>query len=50
MVDIQKAPSGQLFQDYRDMILQQARNDEHDSALGVKIDMYEEEILRRMAW
>lgn len=44
----QSMPTGQLVQDYRDLLWIQARKP--DAARALRIDRLEEEILRRMAW
>lgn len=49
MIDVQIIPTGQLLNDYRDILLRLG-GDRTDTALSKSADLYEAEISRRMAW
>ena len=50
MIDLQKMPTGQLLQEYRETLLALGKNGGLDAALTVKSNRLEEEVSRRMAW
>lgn len=51
MKNVQEIPTGLLVQEYREMCLMLGKtNGQKTADLSKKVDQYEEEILRRMAW
>lgn len=49
MIDVQGMPTGQLIQQYRDLMLELGA-DRSNTKLQRQADLFEEEMLRRMAW
>jgi hypothetical protein len=50
VLDVQKMPTGELLQDYRETLLALGRRGGQDPALTRRADLLEEEVSRRMAW
>lgn len=48
-MNVQSIPTGQLVQEFRDLMVAFAK-DTTDAAMSRRLDAYQEEILRRMAW
>jgi hypothetical protein len=49
VINVQALPTGQLLQEYREVMLALGRNP-GDASLSRRADLLEEEVSRRMAW